>query len=136
MVLVCSLSFFFLTTDTSGGEGGRSISVCLCFARRCDGCQCLQHVLCQVDLTNESYNDFGGVRLILRGFYVILRGFFTIIGLLEQNHGPHHRWEISWKPYHESDMDLRMRLETLFRPLMDVTDSGIRHRVVPLAGLN
>ncbi len=32
--------------------------VCLCLVFRCYGCQCLGDALCQVELTNESYNDF------------------------------------------------------------------------------
>jgi len=32
--------------------------VCLYLALRCYGCQCLGDALCQVELANESYNDF------------------------------------------------------------------------------
>ena len=31
--------------------------VCLYLTLRCYGCQCLEHALCQVELTNETYND-------------------------------------------------------------------------------
>jgi hypothetical protein len=34
------------------------LCVCLYLALRCYGCQCLGDALCQVELTNESYNDF------------------------------------------------------------------------------